>query len=63
MLPDCIVNILSQTLLLKQTILSHPFPLQSNKFLLIIEAVSEKTNNLGSDQVRHKPGCTVTEDG
>ena len=23
----------------------------------------EKSNNLGSDQVRHKPGCTVTEDG
>ena len=23
----------------------------------------EKTNNLGSDQVRHKPGCTDTEDG
>ena len=23
----------------------------------------EKTNNLGSDQVRHKPGCTVTEAG
>ena len=23
----------------------------------------EKTNNLGSDQVRHKPGCTSTEDG
>ena len=23
----------------------------------------EKTNNSGSDQVRHKPGCTVTEDG
>ena len=22
-----------------------------------------KTNNLGSDQVRHKPSCTVTEDG
>ena len=22
-----------------------------------------KPNNLGSDQVRHKPGCTVTEDG
>ena len=21
-----------------------------------------KTNNFGSDQVRHKPGCTVTED-
>ena len=27
------------------------------------EPVREKTNNLGSDQVRHKPGCTVTEDG
>ena len=23
----------------------------------------EKTNNLGFDKVRHKPGCTVTEDG
>ena len=27
------------------------------------EPVREKTNNLGSDQVRHKPACTVTEDG
>ena len=27
------------------------------------EHVREKTNNLGSDQLRHKPGCTVTEDG
>ena len=26
------------------------------------EPVREKTNNLGSDQVRHKPGCTVTEE-
>ena len=25
--------------------------------------VREKTNNLGPDQVQHKPGCTVTEDG
>ena len=31
--------------------------------LLIFEHVHEKTNNLGSDQVRHKPGCTVTQDG
>ena len=23
----------------------------------------EKTNNLGSDQVQHKPTCTVTEAG
>ena len=29
----------------------------------IYEPVREKTNNLGSDHVRHKPGCTVTEDG
>ena len=29
----------------------------------ICESVCEKTNNLGFDQVRHKPGCTVTEDG
>ena len=27
------------------------------------EPVREKTNNLGSDQARHKLGCTVTEDG
>ena len=27
------------------------------------EPVHEKTNDLGSDQVRHKRGCTVTEDG
>ena len=27
------------------------------------EHVREKTNTLGSDQVQHKPGCTVTEDG
>ena len=29
------------------------------------ESVCEKTNNLGFDQVRHKPNCrpTVTEDG
>ena len=26
------------------------------------EPVREKTNNLGPDQVRHKPGYTVTED-
>ena len=26
------------------------------------EPMRKKTNNLGSDQVRHKPGCTVTED-
>ena len=29
----------------------------------IFKPVREKTNKLGSDQVQHKPGCTVTEDG
>ena len=29
----------------------------------INEPVREKTNNLRSDQVRHKPACTVTEVG
>ena len=29
----------------------------------IFEPVREKTNNLGSNQVRHKPGCTLTQDG
>ena len=33
------------------------------KLSSINEPVREKTNNLGSDQVQHKPGCTVTEDG
>ena len=28
-----------------------------------IELCREKTNILVSDQVRHKPGCTATEDG
>ena len=29
----------------------------------IYEPVREKTNNFVSDPVRHKPDCTVTEDG
>ena len=29
----------------------------------IFEPRHEKTNVLVSDQVRHKPGCTATEDG
>ena len=31
--------------------------------ITLYEPVHEKTNNLGSDRVRHKPGCTVTEAG
>ena len=29
----------------------------------VIEPVREKTNNLGSDEVGHKPSCTSTDDG
>ena len=29
----------------------------------IFEPSRGKTNNVVPDQVRHKPGCTVTEDG
>ena len=32
-------------------------------FMKTNEPVHEKTNNLGSDQVQHKPVCRVTEDG
>ena len=31
--------------------------------MFINEPTREKINNLGSDQVKHKPACTVTEDG
>ena len=31
--------------------------------LVLYEHVHEKTNNLGSDQVRHKLDCIVTGDG
>ena len=29
----------------------------------LYEPVLVKTKSLGSEQVRHKPGCTSTEDG
>ena len=29
---------------------------------LTYDPVREKTNNLGSEQIQHKPGCTVTDD-
>ena len=31
--------------------------------VLLNEPVGEKTHNLGSDKVRHKQACTVTEAG
>ena len=33
-----------------------------HKVIILYEPVPKKTNNLGSDKVQHKPGCTVTED-
>ena len=38
-------------------------PLKYLILCFISEPVFEKTNNLESDQVRHKPACTVIEDG
>ena len=35
----------------------------SSQVRINFEPVHKKTNNLGSDQVRHKLGCAVTEDG
>ena len=29
--------------------------------MILYEPVREKTNNMGSEKVGHKPGCTVTE--
>ena len=43
--------------------LACPKPNCIGSVQLLYEPVREKTNNLGSDQVRHKPGCTVAEDG
>ena len=37
--------------------------LKADKLHEANEPVREKTSKLGSDQVRHKPVCTVTEDG
>ena len=46
-------------------IYSYIFKFLSNtvKLAILNEPAREKTNNLGSDQVQHKPTCTVTEDG
>ena len=41
----------------------HEQPARPGPESKLNEPVREKTNNLGSDQVRHKWGCTVTEDG
>ena len=42
---------------------SLPLTSPAAELAIIYEPVREKTNNLCSDQVQHKPGCTVTEDG
>ena len=39
-------------------------PLNIDKYMYIIfEPSREKTNNVVSEQVRHKSGCTITEAG
>ena len=38
-------------------------PIRFQQDQIINEPRHEKTNVLVSDQVRHKPGCTATEDG
>ena len=51
-------------LLLKQfNVIYRFFRIIAVKLLKLFEPVHEKTNNLGSDQVRQKPACSVTEDG
>ena len=48
------------------TLLSQISVYHFSKFTIVLsgqlkyEPVHEKTNNLGPDQVLHKPGCTVT---
>ena len=46
-------------------IYSYIFKFLSNtvKLAILNEPVREKTNNLGSDQVQHRPAFTFTEDG
>ena len=54
----CILFVLSKLALWPHnSIATHP------AFCYTCEHVREKTNNLGSVQVRHKSGCAVTEDG
>ena len=43
--------------------MTHVFLKRACVSLKQFEPVLEKTNNFGSDQSRHKPGCTVIEDG
>ena len=42
-------------------VITSPYKCNKIMIIIIIEPVHEKTNNLG--WVRHKPGCTSTEDG
>ena len=40
-----------------------PYLSYCSKAMVLSELRHEKTNVMVSDQVRHKPGCTPTEDG
>ena len=54
----------SGILTLEETRLNGPIPQgESDDELDGYLPKTKKTNNLGSNQVQHKPGCTVREDG
>ena len=59
---NCTLPILSNSLQTVKALL-YTFTVIKGNIKTENESVHEKTINLGSDQVRHKPGCTVTEDG
>ena len=40
----------------------QPIPAGKRKYIMLYEPRREKTKVLVSDLVRHKPGCTATED-
>ena len=47
----------------RQTVESVVFISAKNRNLIQKEPCCEKTNNVVSEQVRHKPSCTSREDG
>ena len=60
---EIIVISIGVTIILATLIAGIVHRIRNNRVSKVNEPVRENTNNLGSDQVRHKPGCTVPEDG
>ena len=59
----CLYTITIGLLLFPLVLMPLHFIKYEKEYLLLIEPVREKTNNLDSDQVRHKPACAAIEDG